>query len=100
MVKIIKITIMDILVITEIDLSDNENTTIGVADSPEHAESMIKEHYGKDSYEEINRWDTKHLNGEFALKLKIYAFDNIDIDEYNVIIRTEWFKLNKLNKIK
>lgn len=50
---------------------------------------MIKEHYGKDSYEEINRWDTKHLGGEFSLELK----DNND--EYNVIIRTEWFKLNK-----
>lgn len=88
MVKIIKITIMDILVITEIDLSDNEHYIIGVADSPEHAESMIKEHYGKDSYEEINRWDTKQLNGEFALELK----DNID--GYHAKIRTEWFKLN------
>lgn len=80
---------MDILVITEINLSDGKQYNIGVADSPEHAESMIKEHYGKDSYEEINRWDTKHLGDEFALELK----DNID--EYNVIIRTEWFKLNK-----
>lgn len=86
---------MEVLLIEEIDLSDGERLPIGVVDSSENAELLIKTHYGQGLYEETVRWDTRHMNGEFALTLRI--FKDEATDEHKVKIVTTWFTLNELN---
>lgn len=85
---------MEVLLIEEIDLDDNERGVVGVADGPESAELLIEEYYGPGRYEETERWDTRHLKGEFSLTLKIFK-DNI-FKEYSVRVFTTWFILNKI----
>lgn len=83
---------MNILVIHELDYSDNETSVIGVADSVEKANKLIEEYYG-----------------EFTLKSYTYfGIDNIEDDrvidvfdvEYNRTytykLSLEWFTLNEL----
>lgn len=83
---------MNILVIHELDYSDNETSVIGVADSVEKANKLIEEFYGE--FEEIS--------------FTYYGIDNIECDKvidvfdvdyertYTYKLSLEWFTLNTL----
>jgi len=78
-----------ILVIHETDLDDKEQIVMGVADSIENAELLIKEYYGE--YKEISYNDIRDSNLEYSKVLEVKdAFDK----PYKVEICLEWFELN------
>lgn len=88
---------MNLLVIHEDTLTaekDHEHIIIGVAESIEMAEDMIKEYYGEGQYEEISKTDIRDSNLEYSKVLRILAWPGHD--EYHVQITLEWFKLNEL----
>ena len=83
---------MNILVIHELDYSDNETSVIGVADSVENANKLIDEFYGE--FTEISH--------------TYYGIDNIEYDKvisvfdveyertYTYKLSLEWHTLNEL----
>lgn len=78
-----------LIVIHEKDLSDNEKIVIGVADSIENAEKIIKEYYG--NYIEKSHIDIRDSNLEYS---KILEVEGAFQQTYNVCITLEWFCLN------
>lgn len=86
---------MNILVIHEKDHDDGEQIVIGVADSIDMAEDMIKEYYGEGQYTELFTQDIRDSFLEYSKLLEIKAFSDI-YDAYRVTITLQWFKLNEL----
>ena len=86
---------MNILVIHEKDHDDDEQIVIGVADSIDMAEDMIKEYYGEGQYTELSTQDIRDSSLEYSKLLEIKAFSDI-YDAYRVTITLQWFKLNEL----
>lgn len=80
-----------LLVIHEIDLTDDESTVIGIADSIGIAENMIGEYYG--NYKQIHYRDIRDSNLEYSKILEVAGAKN---EFYRVKITLEWFELNKI----
>lgn len=80
-----------LLVIHEKDLEDNEKTVIGVADSVENAEEMIKKYYGE--FEEISRNDIQDSGLEYS---KVLEVKTVFANSYRVEVCLEWFCVNSL----
>jgi len=85
---------MNLLVIHEKDHNDNEEIVIGVAESVEMAEIMIKEYYGVGNYTEVSKQDIRDSMLEYSKILKIHH--NSILSEHSVTITLQWFQLNKL----
>ena len=79
------------LVIHELDLDDDENSVIGIADSVENAEKIINEYYGE--YKQISYTDIRDSNLEYSKILEVKGAFN---DTYEVEVWLEWFELNKV----
>jgi hypothetical protein len=79
-----------ILVIRERDLEDRELTIIGVADSVENAEKVIKEYYG--DYEVIGFRNIQDSNMEYCKTLEV---EGIQGKSHRVDVTLEWFELNR-----
>lgn len=78
-----------VLVIHEKDLDDKEQIVVGVADSIENAELLIKGYYGE--YKEISFNNIQDSNLEYSKTLEVKdAFG----EPYKVEIWFEWFRLN------
>jgi len=85
---------MNILVIYERDHEDDEKIVIGVAESVEIAEKMIKEYYGEENYTEISKTDIRDSSLEYS---KVLELNHVYLlNTYKVTITLEWFKLNEL----
>ncbi|MFA5638646.1 MAG: hypothetical protein WC961_07195 [Anaerovoracaceae bacterium] len=80
-----------VIVIHELDHDDHEKCVIGVAESVEQAEAMIKEYYG--DYKEVAHWDIREHNFHYVKTLEVMDHKNIP---YRVTITLEWFALNKV----
>lgn len=80
-----------LLVIHEIDLTDDENSVIGIADSIDMAENMINEYYG--GFKQIYYRDIRDSNLEYS---KILEVEGVKNEFYRVKITLEWFELNKI----
>jgi len=81
---------MMVIVIHELDYSDKERDVIGVAESPEKAEEIIKEYYR--DFEEISFTDIREGNLEYS---KVIEVEDHRKEKYKVEITLEWFQLNK-----
>lgn len=80
-----------VLVIHEKDLSDNEDSVIGVADSVKNAETIIKDWYGDPVT--IEKTNIEDFNIEYKKTLWVEgAFKKY----YKVEVTLEWFILNKI----
>ena len=80
-----------VLVIHEKDLDDEDKIVVGVADSIENAEKVIKEYYGE--FKEISYNDIRDSNLEYSKVLELKgAFEK----PYQVEIWLEWFELNNI----
>lgn len=75
---------MNILVIHELDYSDNNKMVIGVSDSFVNAKSLIKEYYG--DYRQVSFTDVRDSNIECVIV--------IETDGYKVKLTLEWFTIN------
>jgi hypothetical protein len=80
-----------VIVIHEKDFDDDEHIIIGVADSIENAEEIIKKYYG--DYKVINNVNTENPNIEYS---KILELKGGFGKTYKVKIWLEWFILNTL----
>jgi hypothetical protein len=79
-----------VIVIHEKDLSDNESIVIGVADSVENAEKVIKEYYGE--FKEIELTHEGDSNIEYIKVIEV-KYPNDEVCKYQIML--EWFELNK-----
>jgi non-homologous end joining protein Ku len=86
---------MNLLVIHEKDHDDDEEIVIGVAESVEMAEDMIKEYYGEGKYIEISKQDIRDSSLEYSKILEIKGITDI-FHNHRVTITLQWFQLNKL----
>lgn len=82
---------MEILVIYEEDLKDNEVIVIGLADSIEMAEQLIKNYYG--DFKEISKTDIRDSSLEYSKILEPCCFND---KPYRVEITLQWFTLNTI----
>jgi hypothetical protein len=80
---------MELLIVHEKDLQDKEEDVIGVVDSIENAESIIKQYYGE--FTEISKKDIRDSTLEYSKVLKVKSFDD---SFYEVEITLQWFTLN------
>lgn len=81
-----------ILVIHELDLSDNEETIIGVASCKEEAEEMIKTYYGSDLGELLGFRDVRDSGIEYEYR---YLINGCSAN-YKVVITLMSFELDKI----
>ena len=81
---------MIVRVIHEKDLESNESIVIGVADSVENAEKVIKEYYG--DFKEISHEDVGESNIEWIKVIEV-EYPNNEVCKYQIML--EWFELNK-----
>ena len=81
---------MEVLIIHENDFDDNEQSVIGVADSVENAEKVIKEHYG--DYKELSHRDIRDSSIEYSKSLEVKDYRD---RPYIVEICLQWFSVNK-----
>lgn len=82
---------MRVLVIHEIDLDDQEQIVIGVADSVEAANKIIDQYYGK--YKEISFLDIRDSNLECSKIIEIPSFSD---GSYQCKVILVWFEINKI----
>jgi hypothetical protein len=80
-----------VLVIHEKDFEDFEQIVIGVADSVESAERMIREYYG--DYKELSYRDIRDSDIEYSKRLEVK--DHLD-KPYMVEIHLQWFSVNEI----
>ncbi len=80
-----------VLVIHEIDYTNQKQSVIGVADSTENAEKIIKEYYG--DFKEISYTDIRDSNLQYSKVLEV--MDHLN-EPYRVQITLEWFEVNVL----
>lgn len=80
-----------VIVIHETDMATMDEDVIGVANSIERAEGLIKEYYGK--YKEIRYDDIREGMFEYSKVLEVLDRTNTT---YYVKITLEWFEINQL----
>jgi len=83
---------MNILVIHELDYSDNETSVIGVADSVEKANKLIQEYYGE--AEQISYTYYGIDNIEYDSVISVFDVDYERTYTYKLCL--EWHTLNEL----
>jgi hypothetical protein len=84
----------NLIVIQEKNLEDNEHTVIGVADSLDKANKIIKQYYGEYkiiSY--INNNPILYSKVEYSMILELKGISG---EPYEVEVFLEWFTLNEL----
>jgi hypothetical protein len=82
-----------ILVIHEKDLTDNEESIIGVADSKDNAEDMINQYYGKPKL--LNVRDIRDSGIEYVYRYMTNGLEHI-CGPYEVEITLMGFNLNEI----
>jgi len=82
---------MRLLVIHEKDHDDEEEIVIGVADSVEKANIMIKEYYH--DYEQVSFNDIRDSSLESS---RVLLLRHKNGNDYYVTVTLEWFTLNEL----
>lgn len=82
---------MDLIIIHEEDMTDNEMSVIGVAETPQKAEEMILGYYG--SFETKSYRDIRDSNLEYEKILEVLDHEN---KPYEVKIVLEWSTLNSI----
>lgn len=82
---------MEVLVIQEFDMLDNEQIVIGVADSVEIVEKILKTYYGE--HKVIAEYDEIDFGVEIA---RLISVEGAFKEYYQVTIRAQWFQLNKV----
>jgi len=85
---------MDLIVIEEIDKSDDEKQVIGVASTVEYAEIMIQRFYGGVNKFVINSKKQIQESGlEYSMEITVLEEENFE--EFDAIIVLRKFKLNE-----
>ena len=84
-----------ILVIHEEDLSDNEESIIGVADSKSNTESMIKEYYGFNNLTLLKFSDVRDSGIEYVYHYNVKGLEFWHSD-YEVKITLMSYELNAI----
>tara|TARA_R110002167_G_C12332715_1_gene620319 strand:- start:68 stop:319 length:252 start_codon:yes stop_codon:yes gene_type:complete len=79
----------NVIVIHERDHQDDENSVIGVATSPQEAQSIIEECYGE--HTEISFRDIRDSGLEWS---KVLSVDDLRGKRYEVTVCLEWFEVN------
>jgi hypothetical protein len=83
---------MNILVIHELDYSDDKTSVIGVADSVEKANKLIDEYYGE--FKQISYTDIRDSNLEYDKVIDVF---DVEYERtYTYKLSLEWFTLNEL----
>jgi hypothetical protein len=80
---------MNVVVIHEKDYDDKIDTVIGVADSVENAEKVIRDYYGE--FEVTKYTDIRDSGLEYQKVLKV---EGLNGKHYLVEICLQWFELN------
>jgi len=83
---------MNILVIHELDYSDNETSVIGVADSVEKANKLIQEYYGEFTQKHYTYFGIDNIEYDKVIDV----FDTDYNRTYTYKLSLEWFTLNEL----
>lgn len=82
---------MNLFIIHEIDFSTDEKDVIGVCDSVENAESLIRRYYGE--YREIHFKYIRDSTLEYTKRLEVKDWQG---SIYVVEITLQWFTLNEI----
>jgi hypothetical protein len=81
----------EVFVIHEKDLDDHEQIVIGVADSVENAERIIREYYG--DYKQLSYRDIRDSDIEYSKRLEVK--DHLD-KPHIVEVYLQWFTVNEI----
>lgn len=82
----------DILVIHEHDFDDGEDSVIGVADSVENAEKLMKEYYRE--WKEVSFRDIRDSGLEYEKVIRLW-YSPKKKSTYDVKITLQWFTINE-----